>query len=173
MPSNNILLTNFVDPELPISIAFYPQTFGWKVLFVVIGLGLAGLGIRFIKKYKEERYRKKALSFVQQRDELWAQACFTGDAATELRSLNNVLKNTACYAFPNHNIAHLTGKEWLRFLSITSQDSLFVSEVHEHWQKSIYRPNSARVWTSTELTQVKSDAIEWIKCHKRDAAYGV
>ncbi|WP_110640801.1 DUF4381 domain-containing protein [Salinicola sp. CPA57] len=108
-----LMLSQMIDqlspvPE-PVAVAWWPQTWGWLVLAVVVLALLSWLGWRRYRHWKSNRYRREALAELHRR-------LAGGEGAT---ALAEVLRRTALAAFPRERIVSLRGEAWERFLNQT------------------------------------------------------
>lgn len=92
-------------PEPP-PIAMTPQTPGWIILGIGLGL-LLGWGLtRLWRRHKSKAYRRAALAEL-------SRLTRDGEDPAQIAVL---LKRTALAAFPRADVASLHGDSWLRFL---------------------------------------------------------
>ncbi|MFV8461148.1 DUF4381 domain-containing protein [Vibrio campbellii] len=164
MSDNRILLKGFIDPASNIDVSWLPTTIGWKVSLVLILMWGAWKSFHFFQSYRANKYRRlavKAISRTKQ-DTLDNQRL-----QQELRIINSLLKQVACCSFPRSKVAMLSGDEWAEFLMISSPQSVFDRTLLMQWQQDIYKPALDYGWTKTELSQIRTSAIAWVKGHTR------
>lgn len=85
-----------------------PQTVGWYVLAVALGIVLSRRLFRAWRQWLRNRYRREAL---RRLDAIAAQT------ALSLPAINALLKTTAMVAASREEVASLTGKAWLNWLA--------------------------------------------------------
>lgn len=85
-----------------------PQTVGWYVLAVALGIVLSRRLLRALRQWLRNRYRREAL---RRLDAIAAQT------ALSLPAINALLKTTAMVAASREEVASLTGKAWLNWLA--------------------------------------------------------
>nr|CDQ34054.1 hypothetical protein BN993_03508 [Virgibacillus halodenitrificans] len=106
-----LMLSQMIDqlssvPE-PIPVAWWPQTWGWLVLTIVVVALLSWLGWRHYRHWQANRYRREALAELHRR-------LANGEGSI---ALAEVLRRTALAAFPREQVASLRGEAWGRFLN--------------------------------------------------------
>ncbi|MBJ6138492.1 DUF4381 domain-containing protein [Marinobacter litoralis] len=78
-------------PELP---AFWPQTWGWWVIFVVSGLLVSYFVFRRLLAFYQNRYRREALAELAQLEQTWREQ---PDSVSALRDLPVLMKRVVLY----------------------------------------------------------------------------
>jgi hypothetical protein len=157
MSKNNILLNDLIDPVMPEAIAFFPETIGWKLVFVLLLTTSSIWLIRLVHGYHTNRYRRMALRAIA--------ALSKNHAGTYLNALNSVLKQVACHRYPYSTVASLHGEPWLTFLSTKISEPGFSNAIGHKWQLALYTPNGNGNWTPAELSKLESLVCDWIKNH--------
>lgn len=158
MSKNNILLDDLIAPVVPETIAFFPETIGWKLTLVLLLITGSILLLRVVHRYRENRYRRIALKAVA--------ALSKSHAGNYLIALNSVLKQVACHRYPFSSVASLYGEQWLVFLSNKIPEPGFASTIAHQWQQNLYTANSDINLTATELKQLESLVCDWIRNHR-------
>ncbi len=157
MSKNNIMLNALIEPTIPEPVGFYPETIGWKLSLLVLLLISSVWLVRWVHRYRTNRYRRIALKAIS--------ALSKSHAGNYLIALNSVLKQVACHRYPYSGVASLHGEQWLSFLGTKSTELEFASTVAYRWQHSLYIANSQESWTATELAKLESLVCDWIKNH--------
>jgi len=142
------LLDRLAEPADPPPVSMMPQTWGWGVLAVLLVLALAALSIWLFRRYRANAYRRRALSDLRRLSQ--------DPAAIAL-----LLRRTALAAFPRRDVAGLTGKAWLAFLSGTGRACRFEGDPGETLLQAPYRATAP----SRELAAL---AERWIRSHRRE-----
>lgn len=163
---------NFGNPKvqgikeivLPETVSYVPQTVGWWILLVVIGLLLAWWVYQRYIKWRSNRYRRQALLelalIAQQLDQ-------EPERASALAAISALIKRTAIEAFGRSNVAHLSGRLWLEFLDRTGSTNSFSQGPGRLLPDFAY----AKQETLNEMSKVMIDQIlvlvkDWINQHK-------
>ena len=114
MNPQDMLLQQLRDIHGAPPVPWWPPAPGWWILAVLVLTALVLLGLRLRRALAARRRREKLLSFI----ELLAQVHPPANAPREyLAGINRVLKVVALRAFPKEEIAPLSGREWISFLS--------------------------------------------------------
>lgn len=141
-------LLNMLEPTPePAPVSMFPQTWGWLALAVML-LGFVVLvSVLFVRRRRANAYRHHALAELANPDITSAKVA-------------EILRRTALVAYPRKQVAGIHGDDWLNFLSQTSDDNSFLSNIGQTLIDAPYKdlpPNRA-------LTQL---ARHWVKSHKR------
>ena len=137
-------LHDFYQPAPP---SWRPQTIGWYVLFVIAGALLLWLAIHLLRRWRENRYRREALSEL---------------ARTNVAGLSALLKRTALSAWPREEVASLSGAAWLKFLSDSAHKPLFEKEPENRIEDLAF---SSSTLSSEDESELRNAASIWIKHH--------
>lgn len=109
------------DIHLPAAPDFWPPAPGWWILGV-LALGIASWGALLAwRQFRIHRQRRHILALLEQMER-------SSDASTTaeyLAQLSNLTRRLALMRFPRHEIASLTGREWLQFLDRSGGDGQF------------------------------------------------
>lgn len=109
------------DIHLPAAPDFWPPAPGWWILGV-LALGIASWGALLAwRQFRIHRQRRHILALLEQMER-------SSDASTTaeyLGQLSNLTRRLALMRFPRHEIASLTGREWLQFLDRSGGDGQF------------------------------------------------
>ncbi|SEI47135.1 DUF4381 domain-containing protein [Achromobacter sp. NFACC18-2] len=97
---------------LPAPVSYWPQTWGWAVLALLLAVVAGGLALRGLRRWRRNRYRREALSELGQ-----IEAAAASDPLAA-RGLPALLKRTALAAqAPGGKAAPLTGEAWAAWLA--------------------------------------------------------
>lgn len=114
----SLLLEPIIEPT---AIGWLPLAIGWWfVIGCLMLLILIALIFFAYRNHSNSSYRqqaKKALKQLQQID----------NPQTFANAINRLLKRTAIAGYGAHMAASLSGEQWLRFLDLTINDTLFCS----------------------------------------------
>ncbi len=105
----------------PAPVSMIPESVGWKIA-AAIGL-ILGLWLlwRIIRQRRLTRYRREAISELEQIESLVGHA----DGVSVVSRLSTLLKRTALSGYDRARVAALAGEDWLRFLDQTGGGSNF------------------------------------------------
>ena len=101
----------------PAPATWMPQTTAWAVLALVVVLLAALAAWRWLRRWRQDRYRREALAEL---DRIEAQA----SSHLPLR-VADLLRRTALTSFDRRDVASLAGDEWLAFLDQSQGSSAF------------------------------------------------
>lgn len=144
---------------LPPSVSYLPNTWGWLfLLFLVVGIALWLGGLR-LWRWHRNRYRRIALSML---DQLYIVQQQDRQA---LRQLPNLLKRTLLSGANPPHVAALSGADWQLFLAKSStqpiQDTL--------WKDLTYLaygpPDFLERLTQEEISALFATCRTWLEYH--------
>lgn len=119
----------------PAELTTWPPAPGWFFLAGLLLLLLLFGIIRWIRQYRQNRYRREALEHLTR----IAGEAENGPGQQHVQVINRLLKHTALQAYPREKVASLSGTEWMEFL----QESLGKSNIGESTSEiltiSLYR----------------------------------
>ena len=107
-------LTQLADIVTPPPPDWWPHTWGWVALAVLVGLTLAGFVVQALRRRRANGYRREALAELGR---LEARCDDAGQRAEALAELAALFKRTALAAWPRARVASLSGRRWTRFLA--------------------------------------------------------
>ncbi|AXT25987.1 DUF4381 domain-containing protein [Ruegeria sp. AD91A] len=140
-------LLNMLEPTPePATVSMLPQTWGWLALAVILVGFVVLVSVVFVRRRQANAYRHHALAELANPDITSAKVA-------------EILRRTALVAYPRRQVAGIHGNDWLNFLSQTSDDTIFLSDIGQSLIEAPYKdlpPNRA-------LTQL---ARHWVKSHK-------
>lgn len=152
-------LAGLITAPLPPSISMWPQTWGARLVIVLVAvLLIAGLWY-VIRRYRADAYRRAASR------ELTAIA---QEAASGLRSVDTIeavallVRRTALVAFPRREIAMLSGPGWLAFLDDSFAGEGFVAGPGTVVSIAPYDPRSV---VANDVAPLIALVRRWIWAH--------
>ncbi len=152
-----------IEPMIPPeAVHFWPPAPGWYMLAGLLMLLLVFLAYKRVIHRRRNRYRVRAL---QQMTEIIRSA---GDAPDQqaLLALGRLLKITALAVYPRENVASLTGKEWIGFLTescrCTEPDDVVESLLT---RATLQRPGENAI-DKDDWQRLISFAGQWIRNHR-------
>jgi hypothetical protein len=107
-------LKSLKDIAVPEPISWLPQTWGWAMLEGVIALILIAIGIRWLRRYRADAYRREALTLLFYIEEQISDPARRHDG---VHALTELLKRVALAGWPRETVAALHGDVWARFLT--------------------------------------------------------
>ena len=144
------------DIVLPATVDIWPLAVGWWLLLLLIIIAIAAFTILKIRR-KKSAYRKESLDLLSQCYQHYQQS---SDSKKSCQTMLTILKRSAITAYPNKNIDHLHGREWVDFLNqqIDTAIDEALSDVicHGQYQKN-YTANIELIYKTCRY---------WVKNHK-------
>lgn len=167
----NYLIHGIDEIIVPEAISWWPSAPGWQMLGILVLLWLLVLVVRLIKYEWRNRYRRQVL---KQLDQLQQNA--DNSFYPVVKQLPYYLKVTALQAYPRHEIASLSGNEWLNFLDAHYSGPAFSkgvagndSATNDMGQKLLmiaYLPQAQWQLSDNECKTLIQMSRRWIKKHK-------
>ena len=109
------------DIHLPVPPDFWPPAPGWWLLAVLVACLAAWAAVLLWRQIRMHRQRGQILALLEQMENA-AERTATPEF---LAKLSNLIRRLALMRFPRHEIASLTGHDWLRFLDSSGGDGQF------------------------------------------------
>ena len=169
MPSNTAspTLEHLHDIVLPEPISWFPQTMGWWLALGLLGLLLVWGSYRLYHRWQANRYRRLALSQLQQ---IEVELRNPDQRPRALFELPVLIKQTVLACWKRSDVASLTGEEWLRFLDESYRGKGFTQGPGRLLPTLAYSPPSA----FQQLKEIGSDDVnnllvlirKWIQHHR-------
>lgn len=154
-PQAQQLLEQMHDISEPAAASWWPLAPGWWLL---IGLCLALIGAIvywLVRRAKQNRYRQEALALLATIAEQ--------PAKHSVSDVNEVIKRTALYAFPNERveIVRAHGDRWVHWLNSQCKTPPFSGSAADALAKGMYSRND------TPPETVIDAATRWVQTHDR------
>lgn len=108
----NTSLDNFHDVILPEPVALFPLAEGWYMLLSLFFALLLYFGVKQLRIFSHNRYKREALSALKKINK-------ESDNALKYKSLLHLLRQTAIVTYGRQHIASLDGDAWWSFLNAT------------------------------------------------------
>ena len=154
-PASLVNLNDIIVPPAP---SWWPPAAGWYLLAGVTLVLASWLAYRGWKRYRNNRYRREALSELAQ-----IEAGPEEEVAARLPSL---LKRTALQVYPRAQIASLSGEAWIAFLNRQCAADPFAGKAGQLLGGLAYRSGSS---PRDELQPLFAGVRTWIEQHEADA----
>lgn len=157
--STRAALQNLADIALPQPVSWWPQTWGWAVVVLVL-LALAGwFAFCRVRSFRANRYRRAALAELARLE----AALKTPGQQTEIAcAIAALLKRVALAAWPRATVATLAGKSWTAFLQAHGGGCRLSPAVIGILCDGEYRATPVGV---AEARALARDARSWIERH--------
>ena len=140
----------------PPPIGWWPPAPGWWALALLCVLALALLAFFVLRRYRANAYRRKALAMLEQ---LYLRQQSQPDPARFQAELNTLLKGVALAAYPQRDVAAISGGQWLAFLNASlEEDARFPAD----FVRGAYHREPAPL----DAGKLRDSARAWIKRHR-------
>lgn len=143
-------------------VSYWPQTWAWGVLLLLLLAALAIVTARRWRRWQRDRYRREALTRLAEleralTDELQRLAA--------LREIPELLKRVALSMPGGPQVAALGGADWQRFLERTSHAPL-PPQFTQQLGTLAYAPEPRlRAFTTCDLQTLLGACRQWIEKH--------
>lgn len=159
-------LAGLVDIAVPAPVSWFPQTWGWWLLAGVLFVALLALGIRLVRRFAANRYRREALS-----------ACATLEAsldnedkrAAALADLAVLLKRTALSGWPRAEVASLSRGAWIAFLRAHRGSAAVDEPMERLLDDTEYQPGPLASVSAPDARACARAVRDWIGSHRVSA----
>jgi len=152
-------LESLIAPE---KVAFWPPAPAWFLLAGLILLALLLFLLRWIRRRIRNRYRRLALSQLNEILESAGNQVLQSD----VQALNRLLKETALSTYPREQVAPLFGKEWLEFLDKYCTKTKLSDQHGDLLDSTIYVNNEEVNIPVDQWNSLIAEVEIWIKKHK-------
>jgi hypothetical protein len=144
VPPDLSKLHDFYRPPPP---SWMPQTAGWYALLALLCIFGIWLIARAVARWLSNRYRREALTQLQN---------------APVNQFSALLKRTAMTVWPREEVASLSGEEWLSFLSGSSGLDEFKSAPGNLIEHVAIAQQSL---TADDEQRLRQLASEWVRTH--------
>jgi hypothetical protein len=132
---------------------------GWYVLSVGLLLLLVLVAIIIYRHYMKNRYRRSALSWLEQRE-----GALSAQPDQLIYDATMLMKRVAITRYGRRGVADLRDEEWIAFLNKVCKPALF-SESDGAWlNKVLYIPGESL--NENEVRSFITKTKKWIKDHR-------
>ncbi len=144
---------------LPAPVSYWPQTWGWLVVALLMALATGWLAVRSWRRWRQNRYRREALS------ELHQLEADMGVNPLAARALPALLKRTALAARGSGGqVAALSGEAWVAWLA--SNGATLPGNGAQLLETLAYAPNaSVNALDPSDMRQLLAASRHWIERH--------
>jgi hypothetical protein len=161
-PQTEAALRSLKDIVTPQPVSWFPQTWGWIAVAVVLVALVLALLVRQVMRYRANRYRREALL------ELQALEREIRDPATRrhaVQALAALLKRTALAAWPRADVAPLSGVAWIEFLRKQEDDGVAEALATMLDDLEYHGDGSMKTMPSNIAGDIVASARQWIERH--------
>lgn len=151
-------LSQLHDIHLPPPVSWWPPAPGWWLLAALLLLTLCVFGLWCARRCRYRRYRRVAL---RQLHALYRQWQDEHDDLRFALATNRLLKQCALQSFPQHDVAALSGADWLAFLDRQLRRPRF-TDPDLRGLASLYQPTPPRLAADA----LYAAAAHWIRRHR-------
>ena len=140
----------------PAAIGWWPLAPGWWLLIALVLIACALVAWRLLARYRRNAYRRRGIAALSEIRDHWQTS---EDATTCLTRANALLKAVALKAYPQRDIASLSGESWQEFLNSGSGVDARFQLIHLQAQYQA-------VSDSTNVSEHLDASARWIRSHK-------
>lgn len=112
-PMTEAALRSLKDIAIPEPISWMPQTWGWALVAGLLAVITLVLGLRRLRRYRANAYRREALLLLHDIEEKISDPARRHDGVHDLAEL---LKRVALAGWPREEVATISGASWVKFL---------------------------------------------------------
>jgi len=150
----NIDLGPLYEPD---AVRFSFETPGWYLLGGLLLLFAVLFFLKWLKRYRQNRYRRKALKTIARIE----QNLHNPNESNQFNDILVLLKLVAIKAFGRQEVAQLHGIEWLEFLESKGTDTPF-TQYKKNILNTLYKPTLVDLKETMELIEISK---RWIRRH--------
>ncbi|MGC4075032.1 MAG: DUF4381 domain-containing protein [Nibricoccus sp.] len=168
MSADPTSLDSLHDIIVPAAAPWWPPAPGWWWLVaLVLWVFIVG-GLRWLRHYRRNRYRREALVELGRCEPLLRDPA---QRVAGVASIGVVLKRAALSAWPREKVAALTGPAWLAFLdrSNGSQHGKFINGPGHWLEIAAFDPTKATGLDEPAARELATLARSWITHHRPEA----
>ncbi len=155
-------LENLHDIVEPSAVPWWPLAPGWYAVGAIALLAVLWLGLRWIKHYRANRYRREALAEL---DQIHQRARVPEDRRMALSELAVLIKRVALVAYPRTEVASLSGDAWRHFLNLSGQTAVVTPETTQLMADAVYGAADDSTITEDAVRELFSAAEVWVRGH--------
>ena len=163
------LLAQLHDVKTPEPIGLWPFAMGWWILLVIVVFALSSAIYAFIKKYKENRYKRIALKQLEKLKQSYPSQSLNAKRET-LCELISLLKKTGLSGGidTRPKIANLMGGQFIELLARSIQSKSDFSSMAIRIENTLYGTDTASQIDEKDIYQLFEFAKQWIlKCDRK------
>ncbi|MCP3674309.1 MAG: DUF4381 domain-containing protein [Gammaproteobacteria bacterium] len=150
-------LDNLRDIHLPEPVSAWPPAPGWWILAILVLVLIVWIVLKIRENYNQKQLLRVSLSSAIQLEQDYQNH---KDPQLLVREYSSLLRRIALARFPRHEVASLTGSNWLTFLDDSAKENLFDCEAGK---LLLFSPYQKPVETIEQLHQLTVAVHSWIK----------
>ncbi len=139
----------------PEPIAYWPQTWGWVVVGILVLILIAWLVYRRWLVWKKNEYRRQAMHCLEQ----------IANGSLSIHALPKLLRATALQGYPRKQIVQLNGKDWVDWLNQSANASLYEQTDAAIFDSLAYCKVDSLNLSKQESQRLVSVSRQWVKVH--------
>ncbi len=149
------------DIVVPDAAAWWPLAPGWQILLLLLLIVVMVVLLQALLHWQRNCYRREALTELQQ---LLSSQPNTVQDLRHLSAIAALLKRVAMTAYPQAQVASITGPGWFAFLDRTGGTD-FSSGLGQALEQANYGSSGA-AWDAAQTQRLAAATRHWIKHHK-------
>jgi hypothetical protein len=153
-PATPDALADLRGYHLPEAVSWWPPAPGWWLLGALLLLATVILVLALRRRRRRRAALRAALGELERLGGVHAGS----DPAARARRLSQLLRRYALARYPRHEVAGLTGEDWLRFLDAHGGGQAFTHGAGRLLSEVPYRP----VGDAAALAELAGLARSWI-----------
>ena len=112
-PATEAALALMKDIAIPEPVSWVPQTWGWAMLAGLLLLIAVAIGLRRLRRYRADAYRREAVMLLYEIEEKIADPARRHDG---IRALAELLKRVTLAGWQRKDVASISGFSWVQFV---------------------------------------------------------
>ncbi len=164
-PITEAALRSLHDIATPPPVAWWPQTWGWALVALLVVAALCLWLLARVRRYQREAYRREALRLLDEIEPKLRQPITRKQAVEDLAE---ILKRTALVSWPRGDVASLSGSAWVRFLDHHDEDGS-AHALERLLDDLEYTPAGTEGFSSNICSDLIVAARTWIERHNVSA----
>ncbi|WP_274628155.1 DUF4381 domain-containing protein [Arvimicrobium flavum] len=155
-------LQSLADIVLPQPVAWWPQTWGWALLALVVAALIVLAVWRWLHHRRINRYRREALALLADLEQTGH-----GGQPGSVQAVAELLKRVVLAAWPREEVARVSGAAWVKFLRDHAGGAMIADEAAALLADGEYRAAPPRDRLSEQQFRALIDtARAWIEKHR-------
>ena len=161
----NLALKGFQEFSAPETIHWFPLATGWYFVAALVALFLSWKLFVALKRYIANAYRRSALSQLEKIDTDFDAGNLSHKQY--LQQLRQLLKATTLAVYQRHEVASLSGQQWVQFLNQRTDSIYFEKDVLGLMEHTTYQQQCET--DADSLKRFSQCVGQWLAHHHRPA----